>query len=178
VNLGHQYDVASQGAVEEEVVTHLHETSSHRYILLHPTKAQEGEKLPAGYARSYTGFVIRDLKREIKVDQDIIKQEMDFLSTFAVIEGFVGGKQQHVSNTIHLGKNLGRGFMIIKASNTNTIWELLLSSPHRTPAQTLCIPTLGGQLRSRCYSQYLRHGEKRRKGDDDTYVDYVATIPN
>ena len=73
VNLGRQYNVVSQGVAVAEVVTHLHETSSHRHILPHPTKVQEGKKLPVGYARSYTGFFIWDLKREIKVDQDIIK---------------------------------------------------------------------------------------------------------
>jgi hypothetical protein len=59
---------------------------------LHPTKAQEGEQLPPGYSRSYAGLLLKDLKRDITVNQDAVKQEMEYLQTFAVIAFFIGGK--------------------------------------------------------------------------------------
>jgi hypothetical protein len=35
---------------------------------LNPIKAAPGESLPQGFSRSYAGFFIKDLKREIQVD--------------------------------------------------------------------------------------------------------------
>ena len=58
----------------------------------HPTQPQDGESLPVGFSRSYAGFLLCKQKRIVKVDQDIIKQEMDYLERFIVIVGFVGSK--------------------------------------------------------------------------------------
>lgn len=58
----------------------------------HPLKASPGEELPEGFSRSYAGFLLRDTKRVIQVSQDIVKQEMNFLATFAVIGCFVEGR--------------------------------------------------------------------------------------
>lgn len=46
---------------------------------LHPIKAIPGEQLHAGYSRSYVGFLLRDEKRIVTVNQDVVKQEMEHL---------------------------------------------------------------------------------------------------
>lgn len=72
--------------------------------LPHPTKAQAGEQLPNGYSRSYAGLLLKDLKREIQVNTDIVKSEMDFLQTFAVIAFFIGGRPPEIQMQGWLGK--------------------------------------------------------------------------
>ena len=57
----------------------------------HPTKAAPGEELPEGFTRSYAGFLVRNVQREIEVDQDIVKEEMEYLIQFLSIVCFVGG---------------------------------------------------------------------------------------
>jgi hypothetical protein len=59
---------------------------------LHPTRAMPGEELPEGYSRSYAGFLLRNQNREVEVDQDVVRQEMDYLVQFVVIASFIGGK--------------------------------------------------------------------------------------
>ena len=56
----------------------------------HVTKAEQGKKLPKGYSRSYAGFLLKDMKREISVNQAIVQQEMEYLSKFGIIACFVG----------------------------------------------------------------------------------------
>jgi hypothetical protein len=112
---------------------------------LHPTKAQEGEQLPPGYSRSYAGLLLKDLKREIQVNQDAVKQEMEYLQTFAVIAFFIGGKpsehlmfewleklKEHVQGPLVRGRNLGRGFFILKANDKDVVKNLLMLTPYRS----------------------------------------------
>jgi hypothetical protein len=114
---------------------------------LHPTRAMPGEELPEGYSRSYTGFLLQNQNREVEVDQDVVRQEMDYLAQFVVIASFIGGKppehmlqqwlshlQTLVSGTLTLGHNMGKGFFVIKAGNTDTVRQLLLLTPHRLSA--------------------------------------------
>jgi hypothetical protein len=57
---------------------------------LNPTKAEPSKSLPQGYTRSYVGFLIKDLQREVKVDQEIVSQETAYLQAFGVIAGIIG----------------------------------------------------------------------------------------
>jgi hypothetical protein len=111
---------------------------------LHPMKAQEGEQLPPGYSRSYAGLLLKDLKREIQVNQDVVKQEMEYLQTFAVIAFFIGSKplehlmfewleklKEHVQGPLVRGRNLGRGFFILKADDKDVVKNLLMLTPYR-----------------------------------------------
>lgn len=52
--------------------------SCHLAEALHPVKAIPAELLPFGYSKSYAGFVLREENREVKVNQDIVKQEMEY----------------------------------------------------------------------------------------------------
>jgi hypothetical protein len=61
-------------------LTQLHNHQSDPTDTLHPTKVTPGETLPEGYSRSYGGLFLRNLQQEIEVDQDIVRQEMDYLS--------------------------------------------------------------------------------------------------
>jgi hypothetical protein len=76
---------------------------------------------------------------------------MEYLTQFMVIASFVGGKppehmlqhwlnhlQHHISGTLILGRNLGKGFFLIKTGHTDTMKQLLLLTPYRSPAG-LCI---------------------------------------
>lgn len=118
---------------------------------LHPTKSQPGEQLPEGFSRSYAGFLIRDLQREIRVDQAVINEEVNYLSEFAAIACFVGGRppasqlrqwteqlQHTVQGNLSIGRNLGKGFFVMKATSPEAMKRLLLTTPHRSP-QGLCI---------------------------------------
>ena len=110
---------------------------------LHPTKAQAGEQLPPGYSRSYAGLLIKDLKHKITVNQDAVKHEMEFLEAYAVIAFFIGGKppehlmyewleklKEQVQGPLARGRNLGRGFFILKAGDV--VKNLLLLTPYRS----------------------------------------------
>lgn len=110
----------------------------------HPVKATPGEQLPAGYSRSYAGFLLRDEKRVIEVNQEIIKHKMEYLTEFTVIACFVEGRppnhemqlwlnqlQQKVGGSLTLGRNLGKGFFLIKSDDQDSIQKLLLATPYR-----------------------------------------------
>lgn len=118
---------------------------------LHPIKASPGEKLPDGYSRSYAGFLLRDTNRVVSVNQDIVRQEMEYLATHAAIGCFVEGRpsqnempawinslQSKVRGQLILGRNLGKGFFVIKADSKDTVTNLLLATPYRG-SKGLCI---------------------------------------
>ena len=71
---------------------------------LHTTRASQGEQLPEGYSRSYARFLFRDMKREIEVDQAVVKEEMDYLTCFSTIacrrQATVGTRKSNYSLTI------------------------------------------------------------------------------
>lgn len=117
----------------------------------HPVKAAPGETLPEGFSRNYAGFLLRDMKREIKVDQNVVKEEMEFYSQFVVIANFIGGKpneqalhqwlvplQSQVKGALSLGRQLGRGFFSIKTASADVVRNLLLLTPYHSP-YGLCI---------------------------------------
>jgi hypothetical protein len=92
--------------------------------VLHLLKAVPGKELPASFSCSYAGFLLGNQDREITVDQNVVKQEMDFLSQFIVIASFIGGcpseqmltlwliqLQVRIEGAVALGRNLGRGFL-------------------------------------------------------------------
>jgi hypothetical protein len=149
VTTGCQNGAVSQAGVVEEAVARIFEQGTKDTP--HPSKAQPNETLPEGYARSYSGLLLRGGTREIKVDQAIIKQEMDYLETHAVIGSFIGGKpplhflmqwlhhlQQEVKAPLVLGQSLGRGFFVVKTSSVDTVRALLLLTPHRS-SSGLCV---------------------------------------
>lgn len=57
----------------------------------HPITVVPGELFPSIYSRSYAGFLLREENREVKVNQDIVKHEMEYLAEFAVIGYFIDG---------------------------------------------------------------------------------------
>lgn len=117
----------------EEVATRLYKRQSPS-TKPHPTKAIPNESLPVGYARSHSGLLLPGGSREVKVDQEIIKQEMMYLQEHVAIASFVGGRlpefqlttwiaspQQQVGGVVKFGYNLGRGFFTLKTSTASTV---------------------------------------------------------
>jgi hypothetical protein len=118
---------------------------------LHPTKAQLEEKLPEGFRRNYAGFLLRDLNREVEVNQDAVKHEMEYLVKFATIVCFVGGRPtdhqlrnwletlcKRVDGVITLGRNLGKGFFLLKANHEEVARKLLPLTPYRS-TEGMCV---------------------------------------
>ena len=52
----------------------------------------EGKKLPEGSSRNYVGFLIKDNKREIEVDEEVVEEETAKLHSKMVIGCFIGRK--------------------------------------------------------------------------------------
>lgn len=48
-------------------------TNQSRRHKLHPTKRQPCEHLPEDFYRNYAGFLLRDTKREIEVDEETVR---------------------------------------------------------------------------------------------------------
>jgi hypothetical protein len=118
---------------------------------LHLTKAQPNEQLPNGFKRSYVGFLIHDLGREVSVDQDIVKMEMEYLTNFVTTAFFVGGRppmqpllrwleeiQRVVGSKVALGRDLGRGFFLLKTESAEVVTKIQMLTLYRTQA-CLCI---------------------------------------
>ena len=125
-------------------LTQLHDHQSDPTDILHPTKVTPGETLPEGYSCSYGGL-LRNLHQEIEVDQDIVRQEIDYLSQYVTIAFFLGGRppeaqlyqcfgylQAQVNGSIILGRNLGRSFFLLESDSPSTIQNLLLLTPYRS----------------------------------------------
>jgi hypothetical protein len=110
----------------------------------HPTKAAPGEELPEGFTRSYAGFLLRNVQREIEVDQDIVKEEMEYLTQFlSIFVCFVGGAlpqasipqwlnqlQRDTRCPLSFGRALGKGFYTIKTTDPEAVRNLMLLSSY------------------------------------------------
>lgn len=78
-------------AIKPELVAVV--TSMGRHAEFHSTIAAPGEKLPDSFARSCAGFLLCNTVLEVKVDQALVKKEMENLQKHAVIAYFVEGRQ-------------------------------------------------------------------------------------
>ena len=112
---------------------------------INPTKPSEGESLPDGYARNYTGFLIKTNKRQIHVSKELVAPEERFLQDHFIVASFIGRKPSSSGFTTWLSKlnseitggtisysgDLGRGFTCLKASNQNVVRQALVLTPCR-----------------------------------------------
>jgi hypothetical protein len=132
-----------KAAALTETTNQIFEERSDPQHALHPTKASPGEELPPGYSRSYAGFFLCNLEREIEVDQDIITQEMDYLTQFMAIVCIIGGAPPHAQlpqwlsllqrdfrYPLSLGRALGKGFYTIKTTDPEAVHNLMVLSPY------------------------------------------------
>jgi hypothetical protein len=143
-------------------------------------KATTRENLPKGFLRSYVGLLLRDQKRKVQVNQDIIKHDMQYLRTYGVVAGFVGTKpsehalrswlsclQIQVKGTLILGRSLGRGFFLFKTLQVDVVKELLLLSPLRSSLGSwdcVCFK-IGSRISIRMWPDASQHREKERRQD-------------
>jgi hypothetical protein len=143
--------LAREGASEDVNMADVIESQGTRAHGIHPTKAQPEEKLPEGFRRNYARFLLRNLNREVEVNQDAVKHEMEFLVKFATIACFVGGRPsenllkqwlgtlgERVDGVITMGRNLGKGFFLLKANHGAVAKKLLPLTPYRS-AEGMCV---------------------------------------
>jgi hypothetical protein len=151
---------------------------------LHPMKAQPEEKLPEGFRRNYAGFLLRDLNREVEVNQDAVKHEMEYLAKFATIACFVGGRPtdhqlrnwletlcKRVDGVITLGRSLGKGFFLLKA-NHEEVARKLLPSLH-TDQQKVCVFFNIGQQVSIQMQNEVQLGREDQLFAKDSNMGYI-----
>lgn len=129
--------------IEEDLVEAI--TIQNGNATIHPTQAREGESLPAGYSRSYGGFLLRHDARLIPVDQHMVRREMEYLSRHVLLAYFVGGRppqhsispwlelvQRQVGGYVAIGRNLGRGFFQLRAKDFGIVQKLLTLTPFKS----------------------------------------------
>ncbi len=63
-----------------------------RKLTLNITRASPREILPKGYSCSYVGFLLKDSKHVVWVNQDVVKAKMAYLHDHTVIVSFIGEK--------------------------------------------------------------------------------------
>jgi hypothetical protein len=108
-----------------------------------PYKGNPKQVSSRRFCEKFLWTIAEEGSRLILVDQDVIKQEIQYLLEFAMIASFVVPKpstlQQWLAQlrgvakgTIALGQHLGRGFFILKAGSIETVQSLLLLIPHRS----------------------------------------------
>lgn len=146
-------DAEMQGEeVEPELIAAV--TNLGKNAKIHPTVASPGECLPEGFSRSCAGFLLCNTILEVKVDQEIVRNESDRLQKLAVVVYFVGGRQTHTAllqwvaalqkqtgDWIGLGRDLGRGFFQILTRQTLATQKLLMLTPHRSKWGTCILQT-------------------------------------
>jgi hypothetical protein len=110
------------------VVTNLGE-----FTEIHLTKASPGEQLPPGLICSKAGFLLNSQVREVVIDAELVKKNMEYFRKYVVIAYFVGRKQSgstlrewlvslagQVGEPLSLGRDLERGFFQIIAKSEHT----------------------------------------------------------
>ena len=119
---------------------------------INPTKPSEGESLLEGYARNYTGFLIKTNKKRIPIFEELVATEERFLQDHPIVASFIGGRPSPFGFTTWLSKlnleisgssisyngDLGWGFTCLKDSNQNVARQALVLTPCRI-GSFLCI---------------------------------------
>lgn len=79
-------DLAAEAALGHVIA------SQSRQHKIHPTKGQPGETLPEGFSRNYAGFLLRESKKEIEVNEETVLAEAARLKNVMIIACFVGAR--------------------------------------------------------------------------------------
>ena len=132
-----------ENRVEPELVAAV--TNLGQYAKIHPTKASPGEMLPPGLFRSKTGFLLNSQVREVEIDIELVKKNMEYFRKYVVIAYFVGGKQNsvilrdwvatltnQVGEPLSLGRDLGRGFFQVITKSECATQKVLMRTPHHS----------------------------------------------
>jgi hypothetical protein len=98
-------------------------TNLGQFAEIHPTKASPGEQLPPGLIHSKTGFLLNSQVREVEIDVELVKKNMEYFRKYVVIAYFVGRKQSglilrewlaalasQIGESLSLGRDLDREF--------------------------------------------------------------------
>ena len=132
-----------ENMVEPELVAAV--TNLGQYAKIHPNKASPDEMLPPGLFHSKTGFLLNSQVREVEIDIELVKRNMEYFRKYVVIVYFVGGKQSslilrdwlamlanQVGEPLSLGRDLGRGFFQVIAKSECTAQKVMMRTPHHS----------------------------------------------
>ena len=133
----------AENRVEPELVAAV--TNLGQYAQIHPTKATPGEQLPSGLFRSKAGFLLKSEVRDVEIDAEVVRKQMEYYRKYVVIAYFVGGKQSsvilrewivmlasQVGEPLVLGRDLGRGFFQVITKSECAAQKVLMRTPHHS----------------------------------------------
>jgi hypothetical protein len=63
-----------------------------KHAAFYPTKAVDGEQLPAGFVKSFSGFLVDTNVCKVKINQIVVKSNSIHLQKHAIMAYFVGGE--------------------------------------------------------------------------------------
>jgi hypothetical protein len=107
-------------------------------LTFNTTRASPRKILPQGYYHNYVGFLSKDSKRVVQVNQDVVKVEMLYLHDHTIILSFIEKKpspnafnawlvflNQKVEGKVLFNCSLGKGFFMLKLDGPITVKKLL-----------------------------------------------------
>jgi hypothetical protein len=116
-----------------------------RKFTINITKASLGEILPQGYSHSYVGFLLKDNKCVVRVNEDVVKTKMAYLHDHTIIASFIGEKlppnafnawlaflNQKVGGKVLFDCSLGKRFFMLKSDKPIMVKKLLMLTPFKT----------------------------------------------
>lgn len=117
----------------------------HRSNKLDPFKAHNGEELPSGFLRSYSGFLVKESIEGPEIDPQGLTSEVTFLRDHMLIVSFIGEKPPAhfivpwltlLNQVVSPGKliykhDAGLGFFYLKADSPDTAKRAMMLTPFR-----------------------------------------------
>ncbi len=109
-----------------------------------------------GFLHNYKGFLLKESKWIVQVNQNVVKMEMNYLQDHSIITWFVGDKLFHLAFNTWVtflnqrmmgGKALfdhsfGRGFFMFKIDGSKYYQKVLMLIPFRS-SQGMCVFKVG-----------------------------------
>lgn len=85
--------VRDEGKVEPELVAAV--TNNGRFDRFHPTIAKPREVLQPGFLRSCSRFLLNNTVTKVKVNQAVVKRDIENLLKYSLVVYFMGGRLTH-----------------------------------------------------------------------------------
>ncbi len=114
-------------------------------LTLNTTRASLGKILRQGYYHNYVGFLLKDSKHVVQVNQDVVKAKMAYLHDHTVIASFIEKKpsfnafnvwlvflNQKMGGKVLFNCSLGKGFFMLKLNGPIMVKKLLMLTPFKT----------------------------------------------
>jgi hypothetical protein len=114
-------------------------------LAFNTTRASPREILPQGYSCSYVGFLLKDSKHVIQVNQDVVKAKIPYLHDHTIIASSIKEKSspnafnvwldflnQKVGGKVLFDCSFGKRFFMLKLDEPVTVKKLLILTPFKT----------------------------------------------